>query len=352
AHNPAHKPAREPAPVTTPIAGPKVQAVFATPLAGRGAIAVISLAADDASDLDAALGRILDRAVPVGSSALRRIAETDTGVVARWTGTQCDLMPHGGPAIIRAVRAALEHIGIAVRPGTDIDVYPEARSGLEAKVLRALATAASPLAIDVLLAQPARWRSVTKPQAVDLADAAALARLLRPPTVVAAGAPSVGKSSLLNALLGHDRVLVDAQPGTTRDHIGVRVNLSGLVVNWVDTPGIRGPSHEPASKGEAAAIELARSVIASADLLLRCGDARHPPPGDDVIEPSVPPSPGPGRQTNFTVALRSDLAVAPWDADAAVSIHDEASLRTLAVKIRDALVPPSTLSDERPWKFW
>src|SRR5258706_13078981 len=57
--------------------------------------------------------------------------------------------------------------------------------------------------------------------------------------VCIAGRPNVGKSSLLNALLGEERVIVTAVPGTTRDVIEESVNLGGLPVALWDTAGIR-----------------------------------------------------------------------------------------------------------------
>ncbi len=58
-------------------------------------------------------------------------------------------------------------------------------------------------------------------------------------TVVLAGAVNAGKSSLLNALLGHNRALVTDIPGTTRDFLEEHINLNGLSVRLVDTAGFR-----------------------------------------------------------------------------------------------------------------
>lgn len=57
--------------------------------------------------------------------------------------------------------------------------------------------------------------------------------------VVLVGAPNVGKSSLMNALLGHDRSIVHDNPGTTRDYVDAAWNLNGIAVHLTDTAGLR-----------------------------------------------------------------------------------------------------------------
>ena len=71
-----------------------------------------------------------------------------------------------------------------------------------------------------------------------LADAQATARLQRGVTVVIAGAPNTGKSSLMNALLKYPRVLVSDIPGTTRDSVAEEILLGRHRVTLVDTAGI------------------------------------------------------------------------------------------------------------------
>lgn len=82
--------------------------------------------------------------------------------------------------------------------------------------------------------------------------------------VVLAGKPNVGKSSLLNALLGEKRAIVAPLPGTTRDIIEELINLAGVPVKLTDTAGI-GPT---ADIVEQEGIALVRDKLAVADLIL------------------------------------------------------------------------------------
>jgi tRNA modification GTPase len=78
------------------------------------------------------------------------------------------------------------------------------------------------------------------------------------------GRPNAGKSSLLNALLGYERSLVSATPGTTRDYLEAPLELDGLPLILIDTAGIR----ESSDVIEAAGVRVSREVAASADLIL------------------------------------------------------------------------------------
>ena len=83
------------------------------------------------------------------------------------------------------------------------------------------------------------------------------------------GAPNVGKSSLLNLLLGHERAIVSARPGTTRDVIEEVVNLRGIPLRLIDTAGVR----ESDDEVEQAGIERTRREVGRADLVLEVFDA-------------------------------------------------------------------------------
>jgi tRNA modification GTPase len=69
-------------------------------------------------------------------------------------------------------------------------------------------------------------------------------------TVVLAGQPNVGKSSLLNALAGAELAIVTAVPGTTRDKIGQTIQIEGVPVHVIDTAGLR-ESHDEVDNADA-----------------------------------------------------------------------------------------------------
>lgn len=98
-------------------------------------------------------------------------------------------------------------------------------------------------------------------------------------SVLIAGKPNVGKSSLLNALLREKRAIVTSIPGTTRDLIEEVVNIRGLPVRLLDTAGIC-QSDDPV---EQEGIRLARERIPSADLVLFLLDSSRPFDADDAV---------------------------------------------------------------------
>jgi tRNA modification GTPase len=90
------------------------------------------------------------------------------------------------------------------------------------------------------------------------------AHLIHPWRVVLCGPPNVGKSSLLNRLLGYDRAVVHDRAGTTRDLLAESTSIEGWPVILIDSAGIRRSTHEIEGQG----IERAHRAIASADRLL------------------------------------------------------------------------------------
>ena len=87
-------------------------------------------------------------------------------------------------------------------------------------------------------------------------------------TVAICGKPNVGKSSLLNALLGFDKAIVSDEAGTTRDAVEETLQINGINYNFVDTAGIR----NFAGTVESIGIERAKKIISSADIILSVTD--------------------------------------------------------------------------------
>jgi tRNA modification GTPase len=111
-----------------------------------------------------------------------------------------------------------------------------------------------------------------------LADAAR-GRLVREGAVVTlVGAPNVGKSSLFNALLNTNRAIVTPVPGTTRDLLTERVDIHGLLLELVDTAGLR-PARDAV---EQEGVRRAEGSLAVSDLVLAVLDRSRPLDEDDL----------------------------------------------------------------------
>lgn len=310
---------------------------FETAPSTHGAIGVVCVS----GDVDALLRALGVQPVGVGEARTRTIAGVDALLIARWAPDCAHLFPHGGQAVARALEERLRQIGATTRHDEPRAEWPEARTDIEALMLATLAEAASPLAVDLLLAQPARWaawmaaptdRRATADEI--RAHSRAMDRLVHPPVVAAIGASNIGKSSLLNALARREASLVADEPGTTRDYVGATLDLGGLVVRWLDCPGVRAGADEM----ERRAREAAEAAARGADLVVSCADAEHDwlpePPGVGVVR----------------VATRADLGERPGAA-LSVSAAEGRGLDELSASIRECLVPRAALEFEGPWLF-
>jgi tRNA modification GTPase len=163
----------------------------------------------------------------------------------------------------------------------------------------------------------------------ELLRSAPLGRVLQEGALTAiAGAPNVGKSSLLNALLREDRAIVAPTPGTTRDLIEAACSVRGLPLRLIDTAGQR-ESTDPVEQEGA---RRARELLAKAQLVLRVVAAPEPfaPPALE-IPPGVPV---------LLVANKSDLgrhASMPGDAIPVCALTG-AGLDALEQRIESALL--------------
>ena len=111
-----------------------------------------------------------------------------------------------------------------------------------------------------------------------LIEAAGRGRIYREGIMtVITGRPNVGKSSLLNALLGRERAIVTDIPGTTRDIIEETINIRGIPLVLADTAGLR----ETGDIVEIIGVEKTRQILAGAGLILFMIDAGQGVTGED-----------------------------------------------------------------------
>jgi tRNA modification GTPase len=122
---------------------------------------------------------------------------------------------------------------------------------------------------------------------------------LRGARVVLFGAPNAGKSTLLNALVGLDRALVDPRPGTTRDTLEVQTAPQGVLITWIDTAGVR----EAEDPVERAGTARAQSEVERADVVLWCRSANSKD-SDDLPVPRT-------QAVLLQVATKTDLGAGP-----------------------------------------
>jgi len=102
--------------------------------------------------------------------------------------------------------------------------------------------------------------------------------------VAVVGAPNAGKSTLVNRLAQDDLVITSDVPGTTRDSIRANINLSGVVVEFVDTAGMR---KNPVSQIEREGIKRTQKAIEGATLVLHVVDANKRGGVDSINKNSI-----------------------------------------------------------------
>jgi tRNA modification GTPase len=270
---------------------------------GTAAIATLAVRGPDAWDMIRDLFQPGARSplpeVPdAGRFWLGRLGEPSRGgadqvvlAVARaapvpWLEVHC----HGGLEVLRLLEEAFTARGARICSWQDLE-RQTGDNALRAEALAALAEAPTARTAAVVLDQyhGAFDRAVTAVVAAlerqdpaagclldELARHVALGRHLAVPwRVVLAGAPNVGKSSLVNALAGYQRSVVAPTPGTTRDVVTVRLAVDGWPVELADTAGWRDAGESLEQQG----VARARTAAAGADLCLWVLDAAAVPSG-------------------------------------------------------------------------
>jgi tRNA modification GTPase len=178
-----------------------------------------------------------------------------------------DLIEAGSEAAARSALRSLEgefsqRVHALVEGLTRLRLYVEAAIDFPEEEIDFLADERVTQELDVL-AQDVEKLLASTQQGVLLHDGM---------TVVLAGPPNAGKSSLLNALAARDTAIVSAIPGTTRDVLRERIHIDGMPLHIVDTAGLRESRDEIESEG----IRRAREQMARADrVLLVLDDSSH-----------------------------------------------------------------------------
>jgi len=153
------------------------------------------------------------------------------------------------------------------------------------------------------------------------------------------GRPNVGKSSLFNALVGHDRAIVTAAPGTTRDLVTETINIEGLALRLVDTAGFRDAVVDDAEREGVSRSVRARGV---ADLLIVVLDHSEPLTLEDrqLLEET-------SSRCRIVVANKCDRGSA-FESDHAlrVSAATSAGIVDLRVALARALTGDEALRDD------
>ena len=258
--------------------------------AGRGAVATLRLTGR-LGELDAppqplfcaASGRPLAE-LPLGRIAFGTVGRepAEEVVVCRLQPDVVELHCHGGDAAVRRIVADLAVRGFVERP----TVWPGATL-FERECHESLARAQTQLGANLLLGQQGGLlRQALQEVAAARPDLSLAAqrlaaiwrwrraglRLTQPFRVALVGRPNVGKSSLINALVGYERSIVFDAPGTTRDVVTAETALAGWGVQLADTAGFRSTAGEL----ETLAMERARDWLAEADLVLLVLDRSQP----------------------------------------------------------------------------
>jgi GTP-binding protein Era len=164
--------------------------------------------------------------------------------------------------------------------------------------------------------------------------------------VAVVGRPNVGKSTLMNALLGQKIAIVSPRPQTTRNRINGILTEPDLQAIFIDTPGIHAPQHR---LGEFM-VEEALAALPDADLILWIADVSRPPQADDERVASVLRA-----QPIPAILVMNKIDITPPDvlltnsarfrdlipaaADIAVSAHKAWGIEALVALLRQHLPP-------------
>ena len=231
---------------------------------------------EDVVELHGHGGRAVVDAVLAALAGLEGVRQAEPGEFTRraFENGRIDLTEAEGLAdLIEAETESQRKAALALAEGglrKQIAIWRERLLGLSAQAERAIDYDEDDEVIDPALLRDCasladelrQW--LERPRAEPLKDGV---------LVVVAGPPNAGKSSLINALNGEERVIVTDVPGTTRDPVELPLSLSGVPIRLTDTAGLR----ETEDQVEAIGVERAGRLIERADVLLWLGDPARAP---------------------------------------------------------------------------
>lgn len=174
-----------------------------------------------------------------------------------------------------------------------------------------------------------------------LIDTSEQGRILRHGArTVICGEPNVGKSSLLNLLLGFERAIVSPTAGTTRDTIEEIIQVHGIPLRLVDTAGLRASTDDIEKVG----IERTQRELERADLILEVVDGSLPPASSHRVALTAG-----GEARRILILNKADQGRHPgWEDGISLSCLDNTGVEALRDAIRAVIMRAGTLQADHP----